>query len=244
MQSEPDTNAAIWKSDDVVRNWAAEADSRERRRAAERELMATLLPFAADDAFTFADLGAGMGAAARAILTQYPRSTAILADFSPQMMAAGTAELAEFAGRFRYVELDLNSGIWPADIPTDLDAAVTSMCVHHLTDERKQALFAEIHDHLRPGGWYLNYDPVLASDELVAATWDRVNDREDPEEARKRLHPTSEERHRRDNHVRYMIPLAPQLDYLRAAGFQAIDVYWKRLERVVYGGQRPDRGSG
>jgi hypothetical protein len=34
------------------------------------------------------------------------------------------------------------------------------MCVHHLPDERKHCLFAEIFDHLVPGGWYLNYDPV------------------------------------------------------------------------------------
>ena len=70
--------------------------------------------------------------------------------------------------------------------PAALDAVVTSMCVHHLTDGRKQSLFTEIFDHLALGGWYLNYDPVRAEDPLVEATWQRVNDREDPETAARR----------------------------------------------------------
>jgi tRNA (cmo5U34)-methyltransferase len=36
-----------------------------------------------------------------------------------------------------------------------------------------------------------------------------------------------------------MIPLAQQLEYLRSAGFAGIDVYWKRLDYVIYGGCRP-----
>jgi hypothetical protein len=35
-----------------------------------------------------------------------------------------------------------------------------------------------------------------------------------------------------------MIPLDQQLGYLRTAGFQGIDVYFKRLDWVIYGGQR------
>jgi hypothetical protein len=36
-----------------------------------------------------------------------------------------------------------------------------------------------------------------------------------------------------------MSPLAPQLDWLRAAGFEGVDVYWKELDYVIYGGRRP-----
>jgi len=39
--------------------------------------------------------------------------------------------------------------------------------------------------------------------------------------------------------VRYMIPLGRQLGYLRSAGFEGIDVYWKQLGNVIYGGRRP-----
>ena len=120
-----------------------------------------------------------------------------------------------------------------------MDAAISSLSVHHLNDARKQTLFAEIRAHLAPGGWYLNYDPVLPPDAVVEEAWLRAGDRRDPTAAGKREHRTQEEQFRYENHVRYMIPLNPQLDYLRAAGFEGVDVYWKELDFVIYGGRRP-----
>jgi SAM-dependent methyltransferase len=239
MDQPADTNAAIWQSEEIAATWAAEEEERERNRAAQRRFMAVLLPFGEQEAFTFLDLGAGTGAASRAILRLHPRSTAILADFSSEMMAAGEREMRPFAGRYRYVEFDMSAGQWPVAIPAALDAVVTSMCVHHLPDERKQGLFAEIFDHLLPGGWYFNYDPVSTGDPVVEATWERVNDHDDPEAASKRLHRTPQQQARYDNHVRYIIPLTQQLDYLRSAGFRGVDVYWKQLDWVIYGGCRP-----
>ena len=239
MHHSADTNAAIWQSETIVANWAAEEAKREQKRVPQRRLMAVLLPFGEQDEFTFLDLGAGTGAASRAILGLRPRSTAILADFSVQMMRAGEREMQPFAGRYSFVEFDMTTGEWPAAIPAALDAVVTSMCIHHLPDERKRGIFAEIYDHLTPGGWYLNFDPVRAEDPLVEAAWERVNDQEDPEMAAKHAHRTPEEQARWDNHTRYIIPLAQQLEYLKSAGFAAIDVYSKHLENVIYGGCRP-----
>ena len=240
MSDPADTNAAIWQSAEAVEAWAAEAQRQEGSREAHRRFMALMLPFEEQAEFTFLDLGAGTGAAARAILRLYPRSTAILADFSAEMMRASEREMEPFAGRYRYVEFDMAAaGPWPAAIPAALGAVVTSMCVHHLPDGRKQSLFAEISGHLAPGGWYLNYDPVRAEDRVVEATWDRVRDREDPEGAARRHHRSPLEQARWDNHVRYIIPLGPQLEYLRAAGFEGVDVYWRHLENVIYGGRRP-----
>ena len=239
MDETADTNAAIWQSAEAVRAWAAEEEQRDRGRAPQRQLMARLLPFGEQDAFTFLDLGAGTGAASRAILALYPASMAVLADFSAEMMRRGEHELEPFAGRYRYVEFDMSAGKWPAAIPASLDAVVSSLFVHHLTDARKQGLFAEIFARLVPGGWFLNYDPVRADDPVVEAAWQRANDREDPEAAARRHHRTPQEQARWENHVRYIIPLARQLEYLRSAGFAGTDVYWKRLDYVIYGGCRP-----
>jgi tRNA (cmo5U34)-methyltransferase len=239
MDQSTDTNEAIWKSEEGVRYWTAKTAEREQKRATQWRFMGELLPFGEQDAFTFLDLGAGTGAAARGLLELYPRSTAILTDFSSQMMGEGEREMQQFAGRFQYVEFDISASNWPAAIPATLDAIVTSMCIHHLPDHRKQGLFAEILERLAPGGWYVNYDPVSSPDHVVEATWERVNDRDDPEAAGKRLHRTPQEQSRYDNHVRYVIPLDQQLDYLRSAGFQGVDVYWKHLENVIYGGRRP-----
>ena len=98
MPDTEDTNAAVWKSDIGVSFWKSTQADREQRRAGHRALLAELLPFAADEPFTVVDLGAGTGAAARIILDHYPAAHAILADFSPQMMAQGEVELDAVRG--------------------------------------------------------------------------------------------------------------------------------------------------
>jgi tRNA (cmo5U34)-methyltransferase len=240
MPESEDTNAAMWKSDIGVGYWKSRDNVEARRDAERRTLMAELLPYAPDERFTFVDLGAGTGAAAQTILSHYPAAHAILADFSPQMMAQGAVELAPYEGRFGYVEFDLTAeGAWPASIPERVNAVISSLSVHHLNDARKRSLFAEVFDRLVPGGWYLNYDPVSPPDPIVEEAWWRAGDRRDPAAAGRRQHRTPEEQFRYENHIRDMIPLEPQVGFLRAAGFEGVDVYWKELDFVIYGGRRP-----
>jgi SAM-dependent methyltransferase len=232
--------AAIWKSETQIRDYLADMELRERARRPQWEFMALLLPFDDDASFTFADLGAGPGGAARAILDRYPASHAVLADFSPLMKQESAAVMQPYAGRFDYVEFDMAvGGPWPDAIPPELDAVITSQCVHHLPDERKQGLFAEIWQRLTPGGWYLNLDPVSSADPLVDETWLRVTERIDPAQKEKRLHRTSEQHQRHEDHIRHMLPLDEQVDLVRAAGFEAVDVSMKKLDYAIYGGRRP-----
>jgi SAM-dependent methyltransferase len=232
--------AAIWMSETQIRDYLADTETRERARRPQWDFMALLLPFDDDATFTFADLGAGPGGAARAILDHFPNAKAVLADFSPLMKQEAAAVMQPYAGRFDYVEFVMAAGgAWPSSIPRPLDAVVTSQCVHHLPDERKQELFAEIWQHLAPGGWYLNLDPISSSDPLVDEAWLRVGDRLDPAQKEKRLYRTAEQHQRHEEHVRFMMPVGPQVDFVRTAGFEAVDVYWKQLDYVIYGGRRP-----
>ena len=183
--------------------------------------MAELLPFAADEPFTVIDLGAGTGAAARIILDHYPAAHAILADFSPQMMAQGEVELKPYEGRYRYVEFDLTkAAAWPAGLPDPVDAVISSLSVHHLNDARKQSLFAEILAHLAPGGWYLNYDPVAPPDAVVEEAWLRAGDRRDPTAAAKREHRTPQEQFRYENHVQVHDPARPAARFPARGGLR------------------------
>src|ERR1700744_6633675 len=136
MGDPADTNAAIWKSAEAVEAWTAEAERQECGRQAHRRLTALLLPFAEQDEFTFLDLGAGTGAASRTILDLRPRSTAILADYSSEMMRAGEREMQRSAGRYRDFEFDRPAGgEWPAGIPAVMDARWTAMFGSHLPDQ-------------------------------------------------------------------------------------------------------------
>lgn len=201
--------------------------------------MAELLPFRQDETFMFVDLGAGTGAAASAVLEQYPRASAVLADYSPHMMAEGQKVLAPYEGRYRYVEFDLATDRWPSELPPGLEAVISSLCIHHLPDERKGDLFREIRQRLAPGAWFFNYDPIAPEDPAVGRAWQRIEDDRDPAAAQKRANRTPEEQARWENHIRYIAPLDSQLLSLRDAGFEAVDAYWKELDHVIYGGRRP-----
>ena len=74
---------------------------------------------------------------------------------------------------------------------------------------------------------------------MVAAAGERTNDRIGPRPASKRRSRTALEQASFENHVRHMVPLQYQLEYLHLAGFERIDVYWKQLEDVIYAGRRP-----
>jgi len=238
-QQDVDRNEELWKDEARIQRWAAEAQAREAARAQQLKLMAALLPFEDDEAFTFVDFGAGTGMAARAIMDVYPNAHAVLADFSPAMMGEGAKAMAPYEGRYRYVTFDMRAGEWPADMPSPIESAVSSQCIHHIPDERKQGLFREIFERLKPGGWYVNFDPVKASDPNVGHVWERVNDRFDPKAAYKRTHRSPQEHDQYENHVRYMIDLERQLGFFREAGYEAVDVYWKQLDYVIYGGRKP-----
>lgn len=212
---------------------------REKRRAEQMSFIAALLPFEQDSSFTLLDLGAGTGMAARAIMDFYPNASAVLADFSPAMMGEGAKVMEPYEGRYRYVEFDLRQSAWPESIPVPLDAALTSQFVHHLSDERKRSLFQEIFARLKPGAWYINFDPIKAASPEVDHVWQRVNDRFDPNMAYRRTHRSDQEQAQWENHTRYMIDLDEQLAFFREAGYEAVDVYWKQLDYVIYGGRRP-----
>lgn len=245
MSEQVDGNAAVWKSDDGVATWLSGSADRERQRGQQRRLMADLLPFAADEDFVVVDLGAGTGAAAAAVLERYPRATALLAEYSPQMVAAGTEALAAHRGRFRYVEFDLAGEGWPAGIPERVGAVVSSMCLHHLPDARKASLCAEVLARLEPGGWFLDLDVATAEDPVVADAWRRAEERRDPAAAHPQQHRSADEQHRYDNHVRFISPVSRRLAFLRAAGFEGVDTFWRRLDSVLIGGRRPvEDGAG
>jgi ubiquinone/menaquinone biosynthesis C-methylase UbiE len=236
---ELDSNEAVWKNEENIKRWAADAKARESKRQEPLRYAAALLPFEDEEEFTLVDLAAGTGMAARAIMDFYPNCKTVLADFSGAMMSEGAKILEPYDGRYRYVEFDLRQSAWPAEMPVPMDAAITSQAIHHLPDERKASLFKEVYERLKPGGWYINYEPFKAADLKVEHTWQRLQDRFDRGMAYKRTHRSPREHDQHENHLRYMIDLDTQLGMFRAAGFEAVDVYWKQLDYAVYGGRKP-----
>ncbi len=93
------------------------------------------------------DLGAGTGSLTERIARRLPRARFTLIDIDPSMLAQAAGRLADVADRVTLTEASFDDAL-PA-----CDAIVAGFALHHVHDPAaKGALFARIHDALRPGG--------------------------------------------------------------------------------------------
>jgi tRNA (cmo5U34)-methyltransferase len=106
------------------------------------------------------DLGAGTGLLSSLVQREYPDAELVLLDGAPAMLEQARGLLG--AGATFYLA-DLRDPL-PGE---DFDAVISALAIHHLEDPDKRALFARIHDALRPGGVFVNAEQVAApSDRL------------------------------------------------------------------------------
>ena len=223
-----------WREPARVRDFVARMDARAQERAAQFDLMTQLLGRDSDDALRILDLGAGYGAEAQVFLRAFPNATAILVDGSEEMMRVGGERLADFDGRYRYVAWDFGEGALPDDLDGPFDAVISSAAIHHLAEASLQRLYGEVCRRLAPGGAFLNLDLVSAPDEALDARYRAVAEEEQAatEEASP---PATVPRHHS-----HLEPLDRHLDWLREAGFEHVDCFWKRLGSALFGGYGPD----
>lgn len=190
-----------------------------------------------------ADLGCGDGAIAHAILTHYPDAHVTAIDFSEPMLEQARQRLQPFGERIEVLQADLYTPDWQNGLEP-FDAVLSGYCIHHLPDDRKQALYGEIFHLLRSGGGFLNIEHVasaspwieaLFNDTLVDAiyqwhqTQDNVLSREEVGQ---------QFVYREDKKANILAPVELQCDWLRAIGFQQVDCFFKFFELAVFGGIR------
>ncbi|MGZ4690261.1 MAG: class I SAM-dependent methyltransferase [Acidimicrobiia bacterium] len=165
------------------------------------------------------DLGCGDGEVVGRVLEARPGVEAVAADFSAEMLGRVEARFAE-SERVTIVEHDLDAPL-PPEWGT-FDAVVSAFAIHHVTDERKRALYAEVYDRLRPGGAFLNLEHVASPTpelhEAFLATFGIAIGNDDPSNQ--------------------LAPVDTQLAWLREIGFEQVDCHWKWRELALLAGIR------
>jgi len=208
----------------------------------QEDLVARLFERHGHEVERFLDLGAGDGALSRLMLASFPRAEAILVDFSEPMLA-GVADTLADRGRWRIVRGDLSMPRWREGIPEGrYGAAVSSLAIHHLPAQRKRALYAEVFALLDADAMFVNLDYVrirgplqgLWEEQLVENTLrlecDRPGGRTRAELEEELLGDADEDR---------PDTVDEQLQWLRDAGFQDVEVHFKWAEAAIFGGVRP-----
>lgn len=157
------------------------------------------------------DLGTGDGRMLALVRGQHPGSAGIGVDSSRPMLERARERFGEDP-LIELVEHDLAR---PLPGQAHLDSVVSALAVHHLEDDRKRALFGELHELLAPGGVFANLDLVSSPTTELHERFRRAIGRE------------------QDDPTDRLAGLCDQLDWLRGAGFNVVDCRFKWMELAL-----------
>jgi SAM-dependent methyltransferase len=202
-----------WVEADKVAEYLSRADTLPHRGEGEGVLVRDLagaLPG------RILDLGCGDGRLTALALAFYPESTALCVDMSAPMLAAA-AERFRDDERVSFATHNLDH---PLPFAGPFDAIVTSLAVHHVTDERKVALYVEIAGLLAPGGVFANLEIVKSPTQALHDQWrDEMGARDDPADI--------------------LADMTSQLAWISEAGLSNVDCIWKWRSLALLRGERP-----
>lgn len=238
--------AEVWKENQVV------ADYLSRRQAipfseAQIGVMLDVLAAGCESVGTFLDLGCGDGVLGAAMRARFPASRGVLLDFSEPMLRRAREMLASEKDGLEFALADYATSTWLASVEmfAPFDAVVSGYSIHHQPDSRKRSLYAEIFALLRPGGWFVNVEHVAPAASVTTAIFEghfidhafAVESARGTGRSRAQI---ADEFHRRpDKAANILAPVETQCSWLRAAGFEEVDCFFKIHELAVFGGRRP-----
>jgi tRNA (cmo5U34)-methyltransferase len=179
------------------------------------------------------DLGAGSGLMTVLLRNRFPAAQLHLVDFSGPMLELARKRLGDAPGT-TYEQADYVT----AALPQQLDAVVSSLSIHHLDDADKRRLFSKIHAALAPSGVFVLAEqvagPTPALEERYKALWlEQVRARgATAEQIEASLYRQREDR---------CASVEEQLRWLREAGFEDADCWYKENRIAVLAGTRPYR---
>jgi trans-aconitate methyltransferase len=189
------------------------------------------------------DLGCGDGIATQALLDRYEVDVAVLVDFSEPMLAAARQRFSPATMDVQIVNGDLLGSDWLADVEAKgpYDVVVSRYAIHHLPDQRKRSLYAEILALLSPGGMFINMEHVKSPTSRYQAAFDQMlvdgihslaADQQTKEDVERAY------RNRQDAETNILAPVDEQCQWLRDLGYVDVDCFFKALELAAFAGRR------
>ncbi len=238
---------SAWKKREMVDTWISGLRMELPFARETMRLMAQLIESRGREVKMYLDLGAGDGVVAELMLRSFPESHAVLVDFSDAMIEEAGKRLAGYGDRVKLIAADLSNSAWVSAIPNDrkYDAALSAYCIHHLEHDRKRELYSEVFELLGPDGIFMNLDCVTvcegstkqlfeqrAVDEILKFEEQRENGKSREE---------VEQFWQRDDDQDKPSPLDDQVHWLDEIGYEDVDIYFKWLEIVLFGGVKPSQ---
>lgn len=192
------------------------------------------------------DLGCGNGILGACLLRCFSSAHCLFMDFSEPMLAAARKNIGALPNA-TITRADFGSPDWrnAAAPHAPFDIVVSGFAIHHQPDERKQALYAEIHALLAPGGVFLNLEHVASAtpageelfDDYFVDHLHAFHRTTDPSASRESV---AEKYYKRaDKKENILAPVETQCQWLRQMGFADVDCFFKTFELALFGGRKP-----
>jgi tRNA (cmo5U34)-methyltransferase len=194
--------------------------------------LVSALPLPRDKEIAVLDLGCGTGTISKKVKEIFPQAKITCFDLAPNMLAVAKGKLAEYGEDIEFEEGQFST----MSFNKKYDAVVSSLALHHLTNDDKKEFYKVLYQKIKPGGVFYNADVVLGEtaylQELNIARWKEFM-----------LRRVSEEEINNKWLPKYYaedIPakLSDHLEWLKEAGFKDVDVIWKYYGGAVYGGTK------
>jgi|TARA_B100000315_G_scaffold64856_1_gene58862 SAM-dependent methyltransferase len=130
-------------------------------------------------------------------------------------------------------------------MPDDFDLVISSYALHHLNAQEKRAILTSVVQSIKPGGWFLNADIVVAEAPAVERRIQELRVAGVTARA-----PADDERFGRLDVTRQFLDdletaeqdqpqtVDEELRILRESGIANAEVFWKEYRETVIGGSK------
>jgi len=204
-----------------------------------------VLPFSTTSQIRAIDLGVGTGYFTDRFLKHFPNSEVIAVDGAQAMIDLAMARLGSLASRVEFVVGDFRNLQQLAGNGGSFDVVLSAYALHHLNRADKEALLRQVVNLLRPDGWFVNADLIVADSAEVEKRIQQLRVAGIVERARgldERFIDAASTRQFLDNlesnEHDQPLTLLEDLTLLRNSGLKNVSAFWLEYRELVSGGRK------
>ena len=176
-------------------------------------------------------------------LEKYSNSKIVAIDGAATMLELAKSRLGEFAKRVEWVLSDFQTIPSTVLKPETFDVVISSYALHHLNAQEKLAVLKSVVQTIKPAGWFLNADIVVAEAPDVERRIQEIR-----VEAVTNRAPVQDKRFRSTDATRKFLydleateqdqpqTLDRDIRILHESGITNAGVFWKECREIVIGG--------